>query len=321
MGKVTKTVWILAISVCLLATIACQQEQREMVRSKSEVLSIQANLVFFYYPDLEEAERFYGDILGLEKVLDYGFAKIYRISLSTFIGLVDETKGMHDPSEPKTVTLSFVTQEIDLWYQYLKSQGVEIRNPLKDASRHPTRGFVAYDPAGYFLEFERFLEHSQNTLLLEQLAKVQTIYPRSEQKSSRPDSLGIIANIIWLYYRNVQEAQVFYEDNFGSKLLVDQGFAKVYSSSPSGFIGLVDEAQGLHRFTPKKAVNVSFLTDQIDECYTHLKAKGAKIKDSLEALESIPVRAFVVYDPAGYFVEFDQFLKDPKNQKILQLLQ
>lgn len=320
MGKTIKIAWVLAFSVCLLFS-TCQQEQREMTGSQSEISSIQANLVFFYYPDLEEAERFYGDILGLEKVLDYGFAKIYRISLSTFIGLVDETKGMHDPSEPKTVTLSFVTQEIDQWYQYLKSQGVEIRNPLKDASRHPTRGFVAYDPAGYFLEFERFLEHSQNTFLLEQLAKVQTIYPRSEQKSFRPDSLGIMANIIWLYYRDIPEAQAFYEDNFGSKLLVDQGFAKVYSSSRSGFIGLVDEAQGLHRFTPKKAVNVSFLTDQIDEWYKHLQAKGVKIKDSLEALESIPVKAFVAYDPAEYYIEFDQFLKDPKNQRIWELLQ
>jgi catechol 2,3-dioxygenase-like lactoylglutathione lyase family enzyme len=320
MGKAIKTAWILAFSVCLLF-ITCRQEQREMMGTKSEILSIQANLVFFYYPDLEEAESFYGDILGLERVLDYGFAKIYRISLSTFIGLVDETKGMHDPSEPKTVTLSFVTQEIDQWYQYLKSRGVEIRNPLKDASRHATRGFVAYDPAGYFLEFERFLEHSQNTLLLDQLTEVQTIYPRSEQKSSRPENLGIMANIIWLYYRNVPEAQDFYEDNFGSKLLVDQGFAKVYSSTPSGFIGLVDETQGLHRFTPKKAVNVSFLTDQIDEWYTHLQAKGVKIRDSLEALESIPVKAFVAYDPAGYFIEFDRFLKDPKNQRILQLLQ
>jgi len=319
MGKTIKTAWFWAFSVFLLFN-GCQQEQREMEGSKSEILSIQSNLVFFYYPDLEEAEKFYGDVLGLEKVLDYGFAKIYRISQSTFIGLVDETKGMHDPSEPKTVTLSFVTQEIDQWYQYLKSQGVEIRNPLKDASRHPTRGFVAYDPAGYFLEFERFLEHSQNTLLLKQLAEVQAIYPRSEQKPSRPDNLGITANIIWLYYRDIPEAQAFYEDNFGAKLLVDQGFAKVYSSSPSGFIGLVDEAQGLHRFTPKKAVNVSFLTDRIDEWYAHLQTKGIKIKDSLEALESIPVKAFVAYDPAEYFIEFDQFLKDPRNQKILQLL-
>ena len=319
MGKVTKTAWVLAISVCLLANV-CQQEQREMVGSKSEILSIQANLVFFYYPDLDEAERFYGDILGLERVLDYGFAKIYRISPSTFIGLVDETKGMHDPSEPKTVTLSFVTQEIDQWYQYLKSQGIEIRNPLKESSRHPTKGFVAYDPAGYFLEFERFLEHPQNTLLLEQLAEVQALYPRSEQKTSRPESLGIMANIIWLYYRDIPEAQAFYEDNFGSKLLVDQGFAKVYSSSPSGFIGLVDEAQGLHRFTPEKAVNVSFLTDQIDEWYTQLQAKRVIIKDPLENLESIPVKAFVAYDPAGYYIEFDQFLEDPKNKRILEIL-
>jgi catechol 2,3-dioxygenase-like lactoylglutathione lyase family enzyme len=233
---------------------------------------------------------------------------------------VDETKGMHDPSEPKTVTLSFVTQEIDQWYQYLKSQGIEIRNPLKESSHHPTKGFVAYDPAGYFLEFERFLEHPQNTLLHEQLAEVQSLYPRSEQKTSRPDSLGIIANILWLYYRDIPEAQAFYEDNFGSKLLVDKGFAKVYSSSPSGFIGLVDEIQGLHRFTPEKAVNVSFLTDQIDEWYTRLQAKRAKIKDQLENLESIPVKAFVSYDPAGYYIEFDQFLEDPKNKRILELL-
>jgi catechol 2,3-dioxygenase-like lactoylglutathione lyase family enzyme len=130
-----------------------------------------------------------------------------------------------------------------------------------------------------------------------------------------------MANIIWLYYQDIPESQAFYEDNFGAKLLVDQGFAKVYSSSRSGFIGLVDEAQGLHRFTPKKAVNVSFLTGQIDEWYAHLEAKGVKIKDSLETMESIPVKAFVAYDPGEYYIEFDQFLKDPRNQRILQLLQ
>ena len=162
MEKATKTAWILAISVCLLAN-ACQKERKEMVGNKSEILSIQANLVFFYYPDLDEAERFYGDVLGLERVLDY-------------------------------------------------------------------------------------------------------------------------------------------------------------SSSPSGFIGLVDEIQGLHRFTPEKAVNVSFLTDQIDEWYTHLQVKRVKIKEQLENLESIPVKAFVGYDPAGYYIEFDQFLEDPKNKRILELL-
>jgi hypothetical protein len=51
------------------------------------------------------------------------------------------------------------------------SKGVEMRGPLGDSTNHPTRGFVAYDPKGYYLEFETFLEHSENTRLLRALAK------------------------------------------------------------------------------------------------------------------------------------------------------
>jgi len=96
--------------------------------------------------------------------------------------------------------------------------------------------------------------------------------------------------------------------------------AKVYPSSATGFIGLVDEARGLHRFSKKKAVNVSFLTDQIDRWYERFQIAGVEIKDSLEDAEAIPVRAFVGYDPAGYFIEFDTFLKDPRNKRILEVL-
>lgn len=291
-----------------------------MEEIKSEVLNIQANLVFFYYPDLEEAENFYGNLLGFEKVLDYGFARIFRISPSTFIGLVDETKGMHDHSEPKSVTLSFATNEIDQWYRYLSDERVLMHRPLSDSLRIPIRGFVALDPAGYFLEFETFLEHPQNALLHEQLASNQALYPLPQQETSRPDDCGILANVIWLYYRDIPEAQAFYENNFGFKLLVDQGFAQVYASSPTGFIGLVDESQGLHRFTPGKGVNVCFLTDQIDDWYRHFQAKKVKIKDALEEMESIPVKAFVAFDPGGYFLEFDHFLEDPKNHRIRELL-
>jgi len=56
-------------------------------------------------------------------------------------------------------------QDIDGWYRYLKSKGVPMRGEVKDATRHPTRGFVAYDPEGYFLEFERFLDDPQNARL------------------------------------------------------------------------------------------------------------------------------------------------------------
>jgi len=87
------------------------------------------------------------------------------------VGLVDEKQGMHSASETKAVTLSFVTEEIDGWYRYLLSRGVKMHSPIKNSIRHPTRGFVAYDPEGYYLEFERFLEHRQNAALLRRLMK------------------------------------------------------------------------------------------------------------------------------------------------------
>ena len=55
-----------------------------------EDLNVQANLVFFYYKDLASAQDFYANTLGLEMVLDYGFAKLFRISQTTYVGLVDE---------------------------------------------------------------------------------------------------------------------------------------------------------------------------------------------------------------------------------------
>lgn len=314
------------ILVCLSFLIlvflfsGCERREEEKGMVSVEALNVQANLIFLYYKDLASAQNFYADTLGLEMVLDYGFAKLFRISETTYVGLVDEQKGMHKTTEPKTVTLSFVTQEIDEWYTYLKEKGVEMRGELGDAKRHPTRGFVAYDPEGYFLEFERFLDHSQNTKLLTRISQYEPVYPPDAADPSRPKKLGIQANILWLYYRDLDRAQAFYEDVLGLELITDQGFAKVYPCSPTGYIGLVDESQGLHCFSEEKAVTVSFISSQIDEWYFYLMERGLQMRETLSDGESIPVRAFVTYDTAGYFLEFDWFYEDDRNAKILGYL-
>ena len=285
-----------------------------------EGLDIQANILFFYYKNLDRAQKFYENIIGLEVVLDYGFAKVFRVSQTLFLGIVDEEKGMHRADEPKTVTLSFVTNEIDEWYDYLSHQGVEMRGPVSDASRHPTRGFVAYDPEGYYLEFERFLEHPQNEKLIQKFSQTDVVYAKIGQNTSRPDHLGILGNVVWLYYKNLEDAQLFYQNVFEFNLLVDQGFAKVYSCSPTAFVGLVDEAQGLHHFSEEKSVTFSFITEQIEDWYKHVMELGLEIHEPLSESETIPVKAFVTYDVAGYFLEFDWFPEHEKNTKLLSLL-
>jgi catechol 2,3-dioxygenase-like lactoylglutathione lyase family enzyme len=307
---------LLVMVFCMMLIVSCQNGERQSAAD----LEIRANLVFFYYHDLARAQQFYEEILGLERVLDYGFATIHKVSPSFYLGLVDEKEGMHKISEPKTATLAFVTDEVDGWYDYLKEQGVELRGPVGDATRHPTRGFVAYDPEGYFLEFETFLDHPQNMKLMSQLEGVKSIFPKHGLNTYRPQHLGVRANVLWLYYNDLAEAQQFYENVIGQKLLVDQGFAKVYTSSKAGFIGLVDQAQGLHRFSEEKSVNVSFITPQVDEWYKALKRKGLEMRSPLDDAEEGLVRAFVTYDVAGYFLEFDWFYEQEENRILLKHL-
>jgi len=138
---------------------------------------------------------------------------------------------------------------------------VAITHELKDASRHPTRGFVAVDPEGYLLEFESFLDRPPNSRLRDALAGVLALGPSADGGTTRPTGLGIKANILWLYYRDLPAARLFDVDKLSAGLLVDQGFAKVMTASPSGFIGLVDGAEGLHPYTERKAVRIELLAD------------------------------------------------------------
>jgi len=288
--------------------------------AKPPGLDIQANMTFFYYKDLAGAADFYENLLGLQLVLDYGFARGYRISKTSFICLVDETKGMHKTTEPKTATLSFISREVDGWYHYLKAKGVKMHSPLRNSTRLPIRGFVARDPEGYFLEFETFLEHDRNKKLLTILNKTPALYPPKDSAGTRPKELGVQGSILWMYYKDLKAAQKFYEENLGLKMLVDQGFADVYTSSPTAFVGLVDEAKGLHRFSPEKSVNVGFITREVDQWYDYLLKKGLKMRGPLQDAEKGRVRAFVTFDSAGYYLEFDKFLPHKTNNVLLEAL-
>jgi catechol 2,3-dioxygenase-like lactoylglutathione lyase family enzyme len=155
----------------LTMAVSAQSPAQATPPGRPPALGVQANIVFLYYRDVPAAQRFYEDIIGLTLTVDQGFAKIYQVSPTSFIGLVDESQGLHRASEAKPVTVSFVTAQVDRWFDYLVSKGVKVRGPVGDATRHPTRGFVAYDPEGYFLEFETFLEHPQNAALRRALGR------------------------------------------------------------------------------------------------------------------------------------------------------
>jgi len=121
--------------------------------------STDATITFFYYEDVEATAPFYERILGLEMTMNQDWVKIFRITPTSSIGLVQQGHGFHDVSEDKPAMLSIVTENIDDWYEYLVDSGVEIRKELPDnqsklkPSDAPVRGFVVEDPGGYTVEF------------------------------------------------------------------------------------------------------------------------------------------------------------------------
>ena len=281
--------------------------------------AIIASNAFYYYADVESAWRFYANVLGFETVADYGFAKIMRVAPASYLTLVDAAEGMHSADEPKTVTLALVTEEVEGWYDYLMSRGVPMRGELSVTDGRPHDGFVAIDPEGYFLEFERFNPHPENDRLMPVLDGIEALYVSSESGSSRPADLGIQATVLWLYYVDVPGAQAFYEQAMGLPLMVDQGWAKMYPLSGTGFLGLVDAERGLHKATEQKGVTVSFFVDDVDRWFGVMEdADGFELRTDGLTDESGRVRVFVGYDPEGYFLEWDTFLDVAGNEELLR---
>lgn len=120
-------------------------------------LSIESQITMFYYTDIAPAVHFYGDVLGLEKTLDWSWVIFFQTGSSSFIGLVTEGHGaFHDVQPSNAVMLSLVTNDLDLWYERLRQRNdVTFLQSISDSG--PIRSFLVEDPGGYTVEFFRWL--------------------------------------------------------------------------------------------------------------------------------------------------------------------
>ena len=228
---------------------------------------------------------------------------------------------MHSTDEPKTATLAFVTEQMEGWYDYLSGQGVSMRSEFRPAEGRPHDGFVAIDPEGYLLEFERFNPHAENERLMPALADVEVQYAAPDVETDRPDDLGLQATVLWLYYRDMERMERFYRDTFGHDIIVDQGWAKVFAVSSAGYLGLVDGERGLHQSTDEKSVTVSFFTDDVEGWFDYMQGvEGFEFRTGELGEERGRVTTLVGYDPEGYFLEWDTFLDVEGNEELLEIL-
>lgn len=122
------------------------------------------------------------------------------------------------------------------------------------------------------------------------------------------DKRKVQSQITFLYYRDLQPVQKFYQEIMGFELVEDQGWAKIYRVSGNAYLGIVDGKRGFHKAQEKSAVLITLVVDDVFGWYDHLKRKGVKMLTKLREMEDIQIRGFFLEDPGGYAIEVQQFL-------------
>lgn len=120
--------------------------------------NIRSQITFLYYDDLDAAEQFYGEVLGLELVVDQGWAKIYAVAPGAFAGIVGGEKGFHRPRDENAVLVTLVVDDVPGWYEHLKKRGVSLLSEVKEVDEIQVRAFFLVDPGGYTIEIQQFLD-------------------------------------------------------------------------------------------------------------------------------------------------------------------
>lgn len=113
---------------------------------------LQAFITFCYTPDLAASRRFYEEGMGLELALDQGSCRIYRVAGTGFVGFCEKP----DVAVPDTVLLTFVTDDVDAWFDRAVASGATVdKAPVLNARFGIYHCFVR-DPLGFIVEIQRF---------------------------------------------------------------------------------------------------------------------------------------------------------------------
>jgi lactoylglutathione lyase len=111
-------------------------------------------ITFFYYVDLPRAMAFYENVMGLKLAIDQGWSKIYEVTSSGYIGLVDQARGSHRAHPVKPVQICMRVADVDAWHRYLLGEGITIIKGPRDVVDLKIRAFVFNDPEGYQIEMQ-----------------------------------------------------------------------------------------------------------------------------------------------------------------------
>jgi predicted enzyme related to lactoylglutathione lyase len=123
------------------------------------------------------------------------------------------------------------------------------------------------------------------------------------------DSLVVNEQIVFLYYKNLEVADRFFEKTLGLRKTTDQDWVKIFQTVSGSSIGAVQEGRGSLRTAVDKPLMISWVVDDVESWHDRLVARGVKIVKPIHPSTDPPMKSFLFEDPTGYTFELIQWLK------------
>ena len=121
-------------------------------------------IIFIYVDDLDVSREFYEELMGFPLVLDQGKCRIVQITKSRG-GYLGYCEADGRSKESRGVILTFVTTDVDTWYQDLERMDLDLLGEPKVNQTFGIYHFFIKDPDGYLLEIQSFLDADWNKTL------------------------------------------------------------------------------------------------------------------------------------------------------------
>jgi len=113
-----------------------------------------SSIVFLSYNNYEYGIQFFEKVLNLKLVMDQGFARVYSINKTSFLGF---TKALKEVENHGSTLISLTTDNLESEYNKIKEYDVLNLTPIRRIDQIPLDSFFFNDLEGHFFEFMRFI--------------------------------------------------------------------------------------------------------------------------------------------------------------------
>jgi len=123
-----------------------------------------SSITFLYYKNFEEGCKFIEEVLDLELVMDQGFARVYKISETSFLGAVKKSDSSISPDYKGGTLVSLNTSNVIEEHQRVKKLNVNELSEIKFFEEIPLRSFFFKDDELHDFEIQEFIDLNDKVL-------------------------------------------------------------------------------------------------------------------------------------------------------------